>query len=116
MIDINRLRERPDEIRDALVRREADPAAVDRVLALDAPIAAQLSGHTHGGQIFPLGQIARWDQGQLDGVTQEDGLAVHVTPGTGYWGPAMRLLSRAEVSIIELYAAAGTSRESAAGR
>ncbi len=35
MIDINRLRERPDEIRDALVRREADPAAVDRVLALD---------------------------------------------------------------------------------
>ncbi len=76
----------------------------------------QLSGHTHGGQIFPLGQIARWDQGQLDGVTQEDGLAVHVTPGTGYWGPAMRLLSRAEVSIIELYAAAGTSRESAAGR
>lgn len=35
MIDINRLRERPDEIRDALVRREGDPAAVDRVLALD---------------------------------------------------------------------------------
>lgn len=64
----------------------------------------QLSGHTHGGQIAPLGQLARWDQGQLDGVTTADGLTVHVTPGAGYWGPAMRLLSRAEVSILELYA------------
>ena len=66
----------------------------------------QLSGHTHGGQIFPLGQLARWDQGQLDGITHAQGLTVHVTPGTGYWGPAMRLLSRAEVSILDLYATA----------
>jgi hypothetical protein len=72
-------------------------------LGLGSAVDLQLSGHTHGGQVFPLGQLARWDQGQLDGVTQSDGLTVHVTPGAGHWGPAMRLLSRAEVSILELY-------------
>lgn len=68
------------------------------------PVAdLQLSGHTHGGQIAPLGLLARYQQGQLDGLSQADGLTVHVTPGTGYWGPAMRLGSRAEVSILELH-------------
>lgn len=76
--------------------RQAQAAGLPAVFDL------QLSGHTHGGQIAPLGQIARWDQGQLGGVTQRDGLTVHVTPGTGYWGPAMRLGSRAEVSILQL--------------
>ncbi|MCW5853464.1 MAG: serine--tRNA ligase [Anaerolineae bacterium] len=35
MLDINRLRERPDEVRDALRKREDDPGRVDRTLALD---------------------------------------------------------------------------------
>ncbi len=35
MLDINRLRERPDEVRDALRKREDDAGRVDRVLALD---------------------------------------------------------------------------------
>lgn len=68
------------------------------------PVAdLQLSGHTHGGQIAPLGRLARADQGQLDGLTEADDLIVHVTTGTGYWGPAMRLGSRAEVAILELH-------------
>ena len=35
MLDINRLRERPDEVREALRKREDDPGRVDRMLALD---------------------------------------------------------------------------------
>jgi len=35
MLDINLFRENPDQVRQALVRRQLDPAPVDEVLALD---------------------------------------------------------------------------------
>ena len=69
----------------------------------------QLSGHTHGGQLWPLGHLARWDQGVLQGLWLRDGLMVHVTPGTGYWGPPMRFLAAAQISILSLYRASDAS-------
>ena len=62
----------------------------------------QLSGHTHAGQIFPLGALARWDQGCLVGVCRSGALTVHVTSGAGYWGPPMRFMSRAEIAVLTL--------------
>ncbi|MFN8498179.1 MAG: serine--tRNA ligase [Anaerolineae bacterium] len=35
MLDINLIREQPDRVRETLVKREDNPAAVDRILALD---------------------------------------------------------------------------------
>ncbi len=75
----------------------------------------QLSGHTHGGQLVPLGLLARAQQGQLDGLSHADDLVVHVTTGTGYWGPAMRLGSRAEVAILDLYGPGSTQPAAQSG-
>ncbi len=63
-------------------------------------VLLQLSGHTHGGQIAPLGLLAWWDQGCVVGVCRNGELTVHVTAGAGYWGPPMRFFSRAELALL----------------
>lgn len=65
-------------------------------------VDAQLSGHTHGGQIFPFGLLARLDTPYVQGLYQVSALKLYVSPGTGYWGPPMRLATRAEVTQITL--------------
>jgi len=64
----------------------------------------QLSGHTHGGQLAPLGFLEKWDQGCVVGVCRQGALTIHVTAGAGYWGPPMRFFSRAEVALLVLTA------------
>jgi len=62
----------------------------------------QLSGHTHKGQIFPLSLLThlyyRLDSGWLN----SGGSYLHVSNGSGTWGPPIRLLAPAEVTLIEL--------------
>jgi predicted MPP superfamily phosphohydrolase len=63
----------------------------------------QLSGHTHAGQIFPFGVFVRWvyamDQGRYD---LANGGVLYVSRGTGTWGPPIRFLAPAEITLIEL--------------
>lgn len=60
-----------------------------------------LSGHTHGGQIFPFGLLVRLDQPYLAGLHQhEPGKQIYVSRGTGYWGPPLRVLAPSEISRI----------------
>ena len=63
----------------------------------------QLSGHTHGGQIFPFSllikQLYPIDRGLLP---LWDGAFLYVSKGTGTWGPPMRFLVPPEVTIIDL--------------
>jgi len=63
----------------------------------------QLSGHTHGGQIFPFSLIIKLlypiDKGLLP---LSDGAFLYVNQGSGTWGPPMRFLVPPEVSIIDL--------------
>lgn len=63
----------------------------------------QLSGHTHGGQIFPFSLIIKLlypiDRGLLP---LRDGAFLYVNSGSGTWGPPMRFLVPPEVSIIDL--------------
>ena len=63
----------------------------------------QLSGHTHGGQIFPFSLIIKRlypiDKGLL---SLPDGAFLYVNQGSGTWGPPMRFLAPPEVSIIDL--------------
>ncbi|MFH0871334.1 MAG: metallophosphoesterase [bacterium] len=62
----------------------------------------QLSGHTHKGQIFPFSLLThlyyRLDSGWLN----SGGSYLHVSNGSGTWGPPIRLLAPAEVTLIEL--------------
>jgi predicted MPP superfamily phosphohydrolase len=62
----------------------------------------QLSGHTHGGQFFPWNLMVRWVHRHSSGLSREGTLSVYVNPGTGYWGPPLRLGTTSEVSEILL--------------
>lgn len=68
-------------------------------------VALQLSGHTHGGQIFPFGLLARRHQaGLLAGLYDVGGTKLYVNRGVGFWGPAMRFLAPSEIAVITLSA------------
>jgi len=62
----------------------------------------QISGHTHGGQIFPFGLLTRLAQPFLSGLHQRGDSQIYVSSGTGYWGPPMRIAAPAEITLIEL--------------
>jgi len=62
-----------------------------------------LSGHTHGGQIFPFGLLVLLDQPYLSGLYQHSAKTqVFVSNGTGYWGPAVRVGAPSEIVKINL--------------
>lgn len=66
----------------------------------------QLSGHTHGGQIWPWHEIVKLQQGGLlAGHYRIDDTQLYVSRGTGYWGPAVRVGAPAEISRIVLQCA-----------
>ena len=63
----------------------------------------QLSGHAHGGQMFPFGLLtgALW-KGFDRGLHRIGGFSLYVSSGTGTWGPPVRTGSRGEVVAIKL--------------
>jgi predicted MPP superfamily phosphohydrolase len=86
-----------------LVLLAHQPRAV--VEAERAEVGLQLSGHTHGGQIWPFNFLVRLQQPITSGLVRFGRSLVYVSNGTGYWGPPMRLGSPAEISEIVLLAA-----------
>ncbi len=64
-----------------------------------------LSGHTHGGQIWPFGYLVKLFFPHLAGSYQVDDMTLLVGRGTGTWGPRMRLWSRGEILRICLRSA-----------
>jgi predicted MPP superfamily phosphohydrolase len=63
----------------------------------------QLSGHTHGGQIWPWHGAVRLQQGGLlAGLYRFGATQLYVSRGTGYWGPPVRIGAPAEITRIEL--------------
>lgn len=76
------------------------PARVQ--IAEEIGISLQLSGHTHGGQIFPFTWFTRRIFKQFTyGVQRLGRLSVYTTYGVGTWGPPLRLGTRPEVVLIE---------------
>lgn len=60
-----------------------------------------LSGHTHGGQIFPFGFLVMMAQPYLAGLHQHSSdKQIFVSRGAGYWGPPLRVLAPSEISQI----------------
>ena len=63
----------------------------------------QLSGHTHGGQIFPFGLAVRYFFPHMRGLAEPaEGSRLYTNRGTGTWGPPFRFLSPPEVTIFEI--------------
>jgi predicted MPP superfamily phosphohydrolase len=65
-------------------------------------VGLQLSGHTHGGQIWPFGLIVQLAQPFVAGLHKRGDSQIYVSRGTGYWGPPMRLGAPAEVTEVVL--------------
>ncbi|WP_404373447.1 metallophosphoesterase [Corallococcus coralloides] len=65
----------------------------------------QLSGHTHGGQIFPFMFFVKLQQPVVQGLATVAGTRVYTHRGTGYWGPPLRLGPAPEIASLTLVAA-----------
>jgi uncharacterized protein len=62
----------------------------------------QLSGHTHGGQVFPFNLVVGLFQPYLRGLYRRGGSQLYVSCGTGFWGPPMRLGAPSEITEIRI--------------
>lgn len=65
-------------------------------------VGLQLSGHTHGGQLFPWNYLVRLQQPVVSGLARIGRALVYVSNGTGFWGPPMRLGIPAEITNLVL--------------
>ncbi|MCA9691206.1 MAG: metallophosphoesterase [Myxococcales bacterium] len=72
-----------------------------------APVAAtgaalMLSGHTHGGQYFPLNLLVHLFQPYVAGLHLLEETWIYVSRGSGYWGPPNRFGAPSEVTLLRL--------------
>lgn len=70
-------------------------------IARDAGITFQVSGHTHRGQVYPMGYITKALYRQFYyGLSQLDSMQVLTTSGVGTWGPPQRVGTNSEIWVI----------------
>ena len=62
----------------------------------------QLSGHTHGGQMWPFHYLVRTAQPSLAGLSTIDGTQLYVTRGAGFWGPPVRVGAPPDITVLTL--------------
>ncbi len=88
----------------ALVLLAHDPSTFRRAQHLGVDL--QLSGHTHGGQIWPFVLLVRLVVPYVAGLYSVGPDAapsrIYVSRGTGFWGPPLRLFAPAEITLISL--------------
>jgi predicted MPP superfamily phosphohydrolase len=66
-------------------------------------IDLQLSGHTHGGQIWPFHYLVRTDQPTVSGLSRHgDRTQLYTSRGTGFWGPPFRVFAPSEITVLTL--------------
>ncbi len=61
-----------------------------------------LSGHTHGGQIFPATLIVKWIYEFPQGLVKLEDFTLYTSDGVGLWGPNLRLGTRNEMAVITI--------------
>ncbi|WP_245745804.1 metallophosphoesterase [Nocardia altamirensis] len=71
--------------------------------AAAAGVALQISGHTHGGQIWPFHYLVRLDQPVVAGLsTHGEHTKLYTSRGTGFWGPQLRVFAPSEITVLVL--------------
>jgi uncharacterized protein len=91
---------------------DADPALPVLLLAhqpkqvtgaVNAGVDLQISGHTHGGQIWPFNFLVRLDQPVVHGLsTHGERTQLYTSRGTGFWGPPFRVFAPSEITVLTL--------------
>ncbi|MFC9123029.1 metallophosphoesterase [Streptomyces sp. NPDC057067] len=77
------------------------PKFVDRAAA--GGVDLQLSGHTHGGQIWPFHHLVRIDQPTVAGLSRHGTRTLlYTSRGTGFWGPPFRVFAPSEITLLVL--------------
>ncbi|MFI9747216.1 metallophosphoesterase [Streptomyces sp. NPDC052494] len=62
----------------------------------------QLSGHTHGGQLWPGNYLAELANPTVAGLEQYGDTQLYVSRGAGAWGPPVRVGAPSDITIVEL--------------
>jgi len=106
----------PSQVKREIARLDIDPQRFVLLLyhrprglaaAAAAGVDLMISGHTHNGQIVPFNLVVKRVFEQTVGLFTHGQTRLYVSPGTGTWGPVMRLGSRGEISLFEVQPASG---------
>ncbi|MGE2732335.1 metallophosphoesterase [Mycolicibacterium vaccae] len=110
-------------VNDLAGRSHADPPDLDRALrglrgddptvllahqpvqveeAADRGVALQISGHTHGGQMWPFHYAVELAQPALAGLSTVRDTQLYVSRGAGFWGPPLRVGAKPDISVLTL--------------
>jgi predicted MPP superfamily phosphohydrolase len=75
--------------------------------AVSAGVDLQISGHTHGGQIWPFNYLVRLEQPVVQGLSRHgDRTQLYTSRGAGFWGPPFRVFAPSEITLLTLRASA----------
>jgi predicted MPP superfamily phosphohydrolase len=74
--------------------------------AARAGAGLMLSGHTHGGQVWPFSWLAYLRYPVVEGLYRAGGMTAIISRGTGTWGPRMRLWRPSQILRVTLRSAA----------
>ncbi|MEV0296267.1 metallophosphoesterase [Nocardia sp. NPDC050710] len=70
--------------------------------AVEFGVDLQLSGHTHGGQVWPGNFLAGLANPTVAGLERYGDTQLYVTRGAGAWGPPVRVGAPSDITVIEL--------------
>jgi predicted MPP superfamily phosphohydrolase len=71
--------------------------------AVSAGVDLQISGHTHGGQIWPFNFLVRLEQPVVSGLSRHgERTQLYTSRGTGFWGPPFRVFAPSEITLLTL--------------
>ncbi|HWS32631.1 MAG TPA: metallophosphoesterase [Actinoplanes sp.] len=70
--------------------------------AVQHGVDLQLSGHTHGGQMWPGPLLAAAANPTVAGLEKYGDTQLYVSRGAGAWGPPVRVGAQSDITVVEL--------------
>ncbi|WP_435848946.1 metallophosphoesterase [Streptomyces lavendulocolor] len=70
--------------------------------AVEHGVDLQLSGHTHGGQLWPGNFLAELANPTVAGLERYGDTQLYVSRGAGAWGPPVRVGAPSDITVVEL--------------
>ncbi|MFJ5706205.1 metallophosphoesterase [Streptomyces sp. NPDC093105] len=76
------------------------PIVIDDAVAHGVDL--QLSGHTHGGQLWPGNFLAELANPTVAGLERYGDTQLYVSRGAGAWGPPVRVGAPSDITVVQL--------------